>query len=392
MKTAKKSQSFILSEIFSIIKEKGPMPFNEYMALHLGHPKYGYYVQGTKKRIGKNGDFFTSVSVGTLFGDFLAMQCIEVWKQLRKTDSLWIIETGAGGGELACDIVDWLDKNESELSKKLSYLFLEPFSYNQLQQQQEINQRIGTTDRFFWISGWEELPILSDFTILIANEFLDSLPVKRISFQKGKWMESHVGINHENKLCFIYQPIKENSKLACMIDELGIPKIEGYTTEIHLEAMEWIKKASAKISSSLFFIIDYGLTKEEYFAPWRSNGTLRCYKNHQIFDNPLLFPADCDITTHLNFSLILKAAEESGLESIGWLNQHHFFMGLLEKMCVRDPLFLVKNPKRESWIRKFFMLSHPHFMGENFKFLLLVKNLPQPLCLSGLKFCRSKSP
>jgi len=368
------------------------MPFDEYMALHLSHPRLGYYVHGTKKRIGKNGDFFTSVSVGSLFGEFLAMQCTEIWKQLGKRDSLWIIEAGAGGGELACDIVDWLKKNESELSKKLSYLFLEPFSNNQIQQQQEINQRIGTTDRFFWITEWEELPKLSDFTILIANEFLDCLPVKRIRFQKGKWMESHVGINHENKLCFIDQPVKENSPLAWMIDNLGIPKIEGYTTEIPLAAMEWIKKASAKTSSSLFFIIDYGLTKEEYFAPWRANGTLRCYKNHKIFSDPLLFPADCDITTHLNFSLISKTAEDSGFQSIGWLDQHHFFMGLLEKLYATDPFFLVKNPKRESWIRKFFMLSHPHFMGENFKFLLLVKNLPQSLCLSGLKFCRFKRP
>ncbi|QSR89071.1 SAM-dependent methyltransferase [Methylacidiphilum caldifontis] len=386
------SQTPLLQEILCLIKNQGPIPFDTYMSIHQSHPLYGYYSRGTRKRIGKRGDFFTSVSVGSLFGESLAMQCSEAWKQLKMNGSLWIVEAGAGGAELACDIVDWLDKNEADLSKQLSYLFIEPFSHNQKEQQREIEKRIGKTDRFCWVTGCEDLPSFCSPVILIANEFLDSLPVKRITFRNGCWMEQYVGINKENKLNFIELPLSARSGLDELIKKLPLPQIEGYTTEIHTEALKWITKLAQKLNCCLLFIIDYGLAEEEYFAPWRSNGTLRCYKNHKIFSDPFLFVGMSDITTHLNFSLIVKTAEENGMEPIGWLDQHHFFMGCLEKWHSRDPLFLSKNPQREQWIRKFFMLSHPLFMGNNFKFLLLSKNLPLSLKLPGLKFCQSKKP
>lgn len=392
MINANRVESPLLKELFYLIDQKGPIPFDAYMSIHQGHPQFGYYSRGTQKKIGKNGDFFTSVSVGSLFGECLAWQCCEAWKQLEMNGSLWILEAGAGGGELACDIVDWLDKNEPGLSKNLSYLFLEPFAENQEEQRKEIQKRMGKTHRFHWFLGWEDLPILSSPVILIANEFLDSLPFKRITFRHGQWMEQHLYSNKENKLCFVDLPITKGSLLEDLVHKIALPEIDGYTTEIHTEAWKWIFQAGTKLDSSLFFIIDYGLSEGEYFAPWRSKGTLRCYKDHKVFSDPLLFPGTSDITAHLNFSLVVKAAEESGMEAIGWLDQHHFFMGWLDQMHSMDPLFLLKDPRRESWIRKFFMLSHPLFMGKNFKFLLLSKNLPPGLRLSGLKFCRLKKP
>src|SRR5438067_10536833 len=79
------------------IAQRGkPMPFRDFMALALYHPEHGYYASG-RAQIGRKGDFFTNVSVGSLFGQLIASQFQEMWEPLGCPSVFTIVEQGAHG-------------------------------------------------------------------------------------------------------------------------------------------------------------------------------------------------------------------------------------------------------------------------------------------------------
>ena len=106
------------------VKRQGVIPFAEFMRLALYCPKYGYYEQASG-RIGREGDFYTSVSVGSLFGELLAFQCAE-WLEELSGVPLQLVEAGAHDGQLAVDILGWLSQNRPEIFRALEYWIIEP--------------------------------------------------------------------------------------------------------------------------------------------------------------------------------------------------------------------------------------------------------------------------
>jgi len=93
------------SQIKDSILQNGPMSFTTYMDLALYHPELGYYTRGAQN-VGKAGDFFTSVSVGSCFGIILSQRIAKEWAQQNKPSSFHIIEQGANNAQLAKDILD----------------------------------------------------------------------------------------------------------------------------------------------------------------------------------------------------------------------------------------------------------------------------------------------
>src|SRR5437764_10738297 len=106
------------------VKRQGVMPFAEFMRLALYCPKFGYYEQ-SPSRIGRSGDFYTSVSTGSLFGELLAFQCAE-WLEALSGGPFQLVEAGAHDGQLAADILRWLSQNRSALFSSLEYWILDP--------------------------------------------------------------------------------------------------------------------------------------------------------------------------------------------------------------------------------------------------------------------------
>src|SRR3989440_4305841 len=86
------------------IKERGPQPFAWFMEQALYHPEHGYYSSG-RAQLGRRGDYFTSVSVGPVFGKILALQITEVWEHLDRPANFTIVEQGADTGALASDVL-----------------------------------------------------------------------------------------------------------------------------------------------------------------------------------------------------------------------------------------------------------------------------------------------
>ena len=95
------------------LQRHGPVPFPWFMEQALYHPEYGYYTSA-RLRIGKQGDYYTNVSVGHLYGRLLAGQLIEMWKLLGKPAHFAVVEQGAEDGQLAFDILAAISEESSE--------------------------------------------------------------------------------------------------------------------------------------------------------------------------------------------------------------------------------------------------------------------------------------
>ena len=120
----------LLRFIFQSLSKKRELffRFDEFMQLALYHPKHGYYTDSEKHQLGREGDFYTSVSVGETFGMLLGYAIEKKWSELcREHDQpLVLVEQGAHDGQLARDILDGLSEQNSPLLNQISYRIIDP--------------------------------------------------------------------------------------------------------------------------------------------------------------------------------------------------------------------------------------------------------------------------
>ena len=336
---------FICSEI----AEKGSMTFARFMEVALYHPEFGYYTAPqAAQRIGRGGDFYTSVSVGETFGALLAHQFTEMWEAMGKPFQFNLLELGAHRGQLAEDVQGWIERMRPEFLAALRY---------------ETRDYPG------------ELPMGVQGCIY-SNELVDSMPVHRVTFHAGEWFELFV-VEREEGLVLLPAPLS-SEELAAEIQRLPLPPIEGYTTEIHLAARRWIEGVAASLERGFVLTIDYGLSAEEYYAPHRKDGTLLCFERHRTNNAPLERVGQQDITAHVNFTSLVEQGTSAGLEMLGFTDQSRFIAGLMEKAN------LPMDPKRVAQLKT---LLHPELMGRTFKVLVQQRGMAGTQ-LSGLKFAR----
>src|ERR1700757_1024933 len=166
---------FSFAPLDSLIRERiqrgGPVPFPWFMEQALYHAEYGYYARpGT--RIGRQGDFYTNRSTGTLFGHILAGQIVEMWASLGGPVDFKIIEQGAEDGQLAIDILSAIEEG-SVPPLQCSYIIIEPFPAKQAAQRNRLERRFRT--KVQWIAALDSLKAIDG--VFISNELLDAMPV-----------------------------------------------------------------------------------------------------------------------------------------------------------------------------------------------------------------------
>jgi SAM-dependent MidA family methyltransferase len=168
--TSQVSAPPLISIIIKEIQQSGAIPFRRFMEAALYHPDQGYYASG-RARVGKEGDFFTSVSVGGIYGRLLASVCREVWERLGRPSPFTIVEQGANDGSMASDILGEIAKSSDDFSRSAHFLIVEPFAVNQRKQR----ERLQSFPDVSWVTTLEEVP---EFTgIHLSNELLDAFPV-----------------------------------------------------------------------------------------------------------------------------------------------------------------------------------------------------------------------
>lgn len=339
------------------IAERGPIPFREYMELALYHPDHGYYTSG-RARIGRKGDYFTSVSVGPLYGKLLARQIAEVWELLGRPATFDLIEQGAHDGTLASDILSALP---GDLPVRLT--LVDPSPDLRRQQAEKLS---GAPVR--WVDSVGQL---DPFTGMhLSNELIDAFPVHLVHRTEGGWMERAVTCAG-GAFGFTDIPLTVPA-LGDSLPDLPV----GYITEVNLAARTWIAELAPRVERGVVLAIDYGYARQEYYAPHRVTGTLEAIAHHRRVD-PLTEPGEADITAHVDFTSV---AEASGLEVLGYTDQHHLMVGLAKGYFAEG----VRPDPQE--MRAFQTLSHPTLLGRSFKALALGRGVPAQL--SAFAFAR----
>ena len=319
----------------SIRAAGGRITFERFMEMALYHPGLGYYVN--RPPIGQNGDFFTNVSVGDLYGRILARQFLRYRESLGNPPDFRVIEFGGHRGQLRDDVL--------REAPGLDYTVVEA-------------------------SGSPPEHITG---CIFSNELLDAFPVHRIRVVNGQWQELYVTKGHEVDCSFMEIPGELSTPLLTeRLEGLPAHLMEGYTTEINLRAMNWIREIARRLDQGYVVTVDYGHDRDGYFAPHRRDGTLLCHYQHTANRDPFARIGQQDITAHVEFTSVMEAGRQVGLETVMFCDQSQFLLecgkDLLEEITTRDAGRW--SPDRN----RLHQLIHPTLMGHTFKVLVQRKD------------------
>jgi SAM-dependent MidA family methyltransferase len=353
-------------------ENNGWIGFEAFMELALYAPGLGYYSAGATK-FGESGDFITAPLMGNQFAGCIARQCIEIFENLPVDDPTTIIEFGAGTGQLALDLLVYLDIHHRFPDR---YLVVET-SADMKQRQQALIE--STHPEYLAAMEWLNIiPEQSISGVVIANELLDAFPVMRFEVDdEGTARELGVTVS-DGQFTWEVSSQQISQQFQERLTDYSLPS--GYRGEINRRAEAWIRTVGDKLGSGVMLLVDYGYPRDEYYHRDRTQGTLKCHYQHQSHNDPFFYPGIQDITTHVDFSAVAAAASHAGLDVAGYCSQGGFLlsMGLLENfekkresdIPATDTVSLSQEVKK---------LTLPHEMGEIFKVIALSKNHPYPL-------------
>lgn len=352
------------------IRASGPISFARFMELALYQPEHGYYASG-RAQIGRAGDFFSNVSVGSIFGKLLAAQFAEVWEKLGRPRPFTIVEQGAHDGQFAADVLSaW---EGAECSDAVNYVIVEPFTAWRERQQEKL---ANFAEKICWADSMDEV---TSFTgIHFSNELFDALPVHLVASRDGDWKELVVA-SHGDEFTFGERACAPRGGLR---PPIPAATNRSYRTEIHLPAAKLMRSIAAKLSRGVILTIDYGFTREEFYSPQRATGTLQVRARHTKLSSPFEQIGLADISAHLDWTSLIEAAESAGAHLLGLTDQHHFLTGILGALT--PPVQLGKLSPGDK--RGLQTLLHPEMLGRTFQVLALAQNFAGQL--SGFRFAR----
>jgi len=351
------------------IRQSGVISFARFMELALYCPETGYY-ESKKDTVGRSGDFITSVSVGSLFGELLAFQFAEWLATLPIADCrLPIVETGAHDGKLARDILSWLQQHQPELWKRIEYGIIEPSASRRAWQKATLNK---FEPRVYWFDDLRSVvPFNRQFNgILFSNELLDAFPVHRLGWDAHSkvWFEWGVGLENAQ---FIWKKMlgatsQSSHDTNRFPSELLAVLPDGFIIETSPAAENWWREAAGILTHGKLLSIDYGFTADEMISPARVRGTLRAYHQHRVSDDLLANVGEQDLTAHVNFSAIQSVGEAAGLRTESYGSQSQFLTQIFAR-AMRTNFAASWNSQRT---RQFQTLTHPEHLGRAFRVLV----------------------
>ena len=340
----------LASHIHRLIAQQGGwLPFDLFMQAALYTPGLGYYTSGLQK-FGKmpssGSDFVTAPELSALFGHCLARQVAQV---LQVSGTANVYEFGAGSGKLALQIAEHLTHISCRLEQ---YFIVEISSELRARQQETLKAFAG---QITWLDALPEVMQ----GVVIGNEVLDAMPVKLLHRVQGQWHErgvitSGVGFDWQDRPTDLRPPLE-------------IAGNHDYLTEIHPQPEAFLRTLAQHLHTGAAFFIDYGFPEAEYYHLQRHMGTVMTHALHQSGTDPLLRVGSKDITAHVNFTGCALAAQDAGLDVLGYCSQGRFllncgYLELAEKLPV-----LARGASAK--------LITEHEMGELFKVLALGKSL-----------------
>jgi SAM-dependent MidA family methyltransferase len=370
------------THLLELLRRSGPITFERYMELCLYHPEFGYYMQGSE-RTGVGGDFFTSADLHPIFARLIARQAAEMWETLERPRPFTWVEMGAGRGLFACDFIRWAEKALPELSGALEYIAVEPAPLQRGRIQERLAQA-GLSGRVCLLANLEGLPRVTG--CLFSNELVDAFPVAVVTRRDGHLREVYVAAEGEE--------LREDAgrisdpSIAAYVARYASRLDEGFRVEVNRHAQPWVQLLAGKLARGFVLTVDYGDLAEYLYTRDRPRGTLLAYRGHTATEDFYSAPGESDMTAHVNFSALIDAGAEAGLELTGFTTQERFLLALGEANEFADLYDSRQSEVARLDARlKLKRLISPAGMGSIFKVLIQHRVVALPK-LTGLKFVR----
>jgi SAM-dependent MidA family methyltransferase len=347
----------------------GWLSFDKFMELALYAPALGYYSAGAHK-LGAGGDFTTAPEISRLFGACVARQCAEV---LSRVTEGFILEIGAGSGRLAADI---LARLESLGQLPAGYWILDVSADLRDRQRRELAKRVPhLLDRVRWLDRPCDTPFEG---VILANEVLDALPVKRFRWYADRVEELGVAIA-AGYFTWSPRPASRSMTDACQrLARAGGGWDDGYVSEYCPRLAAWTQSVTHALRAGAALWFDYGLPRSQYYFPQRRDGTLLCHFRQRAHGDPFLYPGLQDITAWVDFTSLAEAARNAGYELAGFTTQAYFLAGLkveeeMHAIAANDTAQFARlaNQARQ--------LMLPGEMGERFKAMVWSRGIDAQL-------------
>jgi len=352
------------------IRAKGQVTFARFMELALYHPDHGYY-GSARVKIGKEGDYYTNSHVSPLYGRLMA----EAYMKLK--DSLYVnrcpfIEMGAGEGYMAFDFIEELHRYHGHEVNACEYIIIERSHGMREIQKETLRHHAGHVK---WYDSVEEMP--GPVTgVFFSNELVDAMPFHRITQTDDALQEVYVNVK-DGKLAEALGAIS-TVNIVKHLNRIGVRLPDGMTSEISLEAPEWIRSLAAKLEKGYVITVDYGYPAHEYYSPARRTGTFVCYHKHTVNESPYERIGEQDITAHADFTTLALAGKEAGLTPLMFTEQTNFLMAAAGEVQVLLTKAGAGQHELEEVGQGLKALLHPEWMGGTFKALIQAKDAGLP--------------
>ncbi len=367
------------------IGNQGSISFAEFMQAALYEPGHGYYCR-EEMTTGPDGDYFTSPDVSPAFGRLIARQVVEIAQRAGCHDGVFhLIEAGPGTGTLARDLAAGLSEEAPALAARTVTTLVEISPALARAQQRRLKESGSLLAGIRW-AAWKDLiegrlDAGGPFSgCVIANEFLDALPVHMVQVEQGRLHEVRVawrdGAFVEDLARFA--PARLQDHFDRLASREGIELADGQRAEAGLAALDWVSSLGALFGSSGrggALLVDYGHPARELYSSARHRGSLLCYRRHQALDDPFAGVGHQDMTAHVDFSSVAARARAAGFDVAGPVTQMKFLVSLgLAQMLAESARLEGSRGVRERLALH--QLMAPGGMGEVFKALLMTRGTP----------------
>lgn len=330
------------------IRQHGPMSVAQYMAMALSHPREGYYGPGNAP-LGAQGDFITAPEISQMFGELIGFFFVNLWQQMSEPRSFTLLELGPGRGTLMQDMLRVASRADGFMNAMHLQLFESSAALREEQQ-----KRLGQ-----YLPYWApEIDAVSDDPLfVVANEFLDALPIRQFVKMEDGWHERQVGLRDGQRAFGLSPTPIEGSAFPEEVRDAAIGEVH----EVSLHAQDIVARLSGRIAAQggALLAIDYG------YANTQVGETLQAVRRHAYAD-PLETPGQTDLSAHVDFGALAKVAQKAGLTVPSIATQGDFLtrLGIAERAIALSRA----NPSQTDEIaRAARRLTHEDEMGTLFK-------------------------
>ena len=287
------------------IAAAGPMPIAEYMALCMTDPEHGYY--STRDPFGARGDFITAPEVSQMFGEMIGLWIAAVWSKMGSPENIRIIELGPGRGTMMLDALR-AARAVADFRRAARVHLIE---VSPALQQRQVETLRGVQDvPVRWHKTLGEAP--SGPAIILANEFFDALPVNQAERRPTGWHERRITVNAGGELAFTVAPeplegFKAN--LPPSVAKAPVGEVFEWRSD------QWATDLAVRVlGGGAALVIDYGHARSS------TGDTFQAVRSHR-FASPLGMPGRTDLTAHVDFAALARAARATGARIHGPVEQ-----------------------------------------------------------------------